>query len=296
MAAKIAPGPVDGLCAACARGMTAFVGAFVGAAQRGHRLPTGSGPSVVGTPETRGDPMERQDHPTGTGRPTGTVPPGEQPEYQQAGYGTHPWTTPPPQAAAGGTPPWDPRYGAAPAEPERPTWSTRRTGVVTAIAAAAVLAVGGVAIAHSGDGSSTTQQGPGGQGGPGGGFGNGGPGGQGGFPGGGATGTGLAGALHGTFVTRSDGAYVTRVMQTGSVTAAGSTSITVRSADGYTKSYTLSSSTSVNGGQAQASSIATGNTVTVVATEAGAATSVLDQSLLSQSGTGPQGAGPGGTS
>jgi hypothetical protein len=140
-------------------------------------------------------------------------------------------------------------------------------------------------VAHSGsDSGSGTSQGPGGgQGGPGGGF-----------PGGGALqGAGLAGALHGTFVTESNGSYVTRLMQTGEVTAVSSSSITVKSADGYSKTYTLSSSTTVNGGQSQVSAIETGHTVTVIASESGAATTVTDQSLAT-TGQNGQGGFPGG--
>jgi hypothetical protein len=197
--------------------------------------------------------MERQDH------PTGTMPPA-----------AHQWTAPPypPQQQPSQSPP----------EPERPKWSTRKTTAVTAVAAAAVLAIGGVAVAHSGGSDSSTSQGPGGGGGPGGGFRDG--------------GAGLAGALHGTFVTRSGGTYVTRLMQTGEVTAVSSGSMTVTSADGYAKTYTLSSSTTVNGGQSQVSVIETGHTVTVVASETGAATTVTDQSLATTGQNGFPGGAP----
>ncbi|HEV7655876.1 MAG TPA: hypothetical protein VGP36_14250 [Mycobacteriales bacterium] len=275
--------------------------------------------------------MERQDHPTGT-VPPGEAPeyPAQQP-YQR--YGTEPAGAEPPAYVTGNAPDGTPRYsdgtprqgddiprysdgtpayGAPaygpgvrpagtpppavppygtqpPAEPERPKWSTRKTATVTAVAAAAVIAIGGVAVAHSGSSSSTgTAQGGAG------GTGQGGPGG-GGFPGGGTAATGLTGALHGTFVTAAgDGTYVTRIMQTGQVTAAGATSVTVKSTDGYAKTYTLSGATSVDGGQAAVTDIATGNTVTVVASEAGAATTVLDQSLAT-TGTGPGGFPGGGT-
>jgi hypothetical protein len=184
----------------------------------------------------------------------------------------------------GAPPPGGPPYPSQPAgEPERPKWSTRRTTAVTAVAAAAVLAIGGVAVAHSGsDSGPSTAQGPGGGG-------LAGPGGTGGPGGGALPGTRLAGALHGTLVTGSDGSYVTRMTQTGRVTAVSSTSITVKSTDGYAESYGLSSSTTVNGGQSQASATQTGHTVTVVATESGAATTVTDQSLASTGQNGQNG-------
>ncbi|HEY6744698.1 MAG TPA: hypothetical protein VI357_03165 [Mycobacteriales bacterium] len=212
--------------------------------------------------------MERQDH------PTGTVPPGEQPYPAQ-----QPWVATPP--------PYGPEHGTQPAaEPERPKWSTRRTGAVTAVAAAAVLAIGGVAVAHGGDSGSTGTTQDGGPGGAG----------RGAFPGAG-TQAGLAGALHGTFVTESGGTYVTQLLQTGTVSAVSATSISVRSADDYAKTYTISSATTVNGGQSTVGAIQTGHTVTVIASEAGAAATVLDQSLTAGQG-GPggfPGGAPGGT-
>ncbi len=264
--------------------------------------------------------MEGQDHPTGTMPP---YQPADAAAHQgdtaarsedrtaaeyAARTGRHEWTTPPPNAAQpsyaaepsyaaqpprptqppyagqppGATPPYPPQQGG---EPERPKWSTRKTTAVTVVAAAAVLAIGGVAVAHSGsDSGSGTSQGPGG-----------GQGGPGGFPGGGAMpgGAGLAGALHGTFVTGSNGSYVTRLMQTGEVTAVSSSTLTVKSTDGYTKTYTLSSATTVNGGQSQLSAVQSGHTVTVVASEAGAATTVTDQSLAT-TGQNGQGGFPGG--
>ena len=194
--------------------------------------------------------MQRQDH------PTGPMPPA------------------PPHQSTAAAPPYPPQQVP---EPERPKWSTRKTTAVTAVAAAAVLAVGGVAVANSGGSDSGTSQGPGGGqfGGPGGGFDSG--------------AAGLAGALHGTFVTESDGSYVTRQMQAGEVTAVGSTSITVTSADGYTKTYSLSSSTTVNAGQSQLSAIKTGHTVTVIASGSGAATTITDRSLAGSGQNGPSG-------
>jgi hypothetical protein len=66
----------------------------------------------------------------------------------------------------------------------------------------------------------------------------------------------------------------------------------VTSADDYAKTYTISSATTVNGGQSTVSAIRTGSTVTVIASEAGAATTVTDPSLGTTGqpgGTGQQG-------
>jgi len=78
------------------------------------------------------------------------------------------------------------------------------------------------------------------------------------------------------------------------VTAVSSTSITVKSADGYIKTYSLSGSTTVNGGQSQLSAIRTGHAVTVIASEAGAASTITDQSLAGTGQNGFPGGAPGG--
>jgi hypothetical protein len=95
-------------------------------------------------------------------------------------------------------------------------------------------------------------------------------------PGQGARGPGAPGrALHGEFTTTDDtddtGASVTKFLQTGKVTALSATSLTARSDDGFTKIYTIDSTT--------ATGITNGEEVTVVATTSGgtpAATSVTE--------------------
>ncbi|WAL64114.1 hypothetical protein ORV05_24430 [Amycolatopsis cynarae] len=152
-------------------------------------------------------------------------------------------------------------WGAPQGRPAR--WSTGRT-VVAAAVAVAVVAAGGAAVyaASSGSGgssgsSASGQNGAGGMmGGPGGQGGQGGMGGQ----------SALSGALHGEYtVSGTNGTYTTELMQTGTVTAVGSTSLTAKSADGYVRTYTIDGNTAV-GNNANSSSIATGDTVTVVAT------------------------------
>ena len=113
---------------------------------------------------------------------------------------------------------------------------------------------------------------------------NGGPGGMTGGPGGGL---GLGSALHGEYVSSDgNGGYVTKIMQTGEVTALSATSLTAKSDDGFSKTYTITSD--------QATGLASGDTVTVVATESGdtaTATSVTDGEAGAQGqGTPPTGA------
>lgn len=71
---------------------------------------------------------------------------------------------------------------------------------------------------------------------------------------------GMAGALHGDFVVAgtTKGTYVTRRFQHGEVTAMANGSLTVKSADGYSSSYTV--------GNVPLTGIAVKDTVTVVAT------------------------------
>jgi len=97
---------------------------------------------------------------------------------------------------------------------------------------------------------------------------------------------GLFGAIHGQYVAPKDGGgYQTIAFQNGKVTAVSSTSITLRSADGYTHSYVVNSSTTVNAQRGGISSIKTGNQVWVRATVSGSTTTaaqITDLSLLQQ--------------
>jgi hypothetical protein len=120
---------------------------------------------------------------------------------------------------------------------------------------------------------------------PGGPFAFGGPGGPFAFGGPGALG-GLFGAVHGTAVVpKPGGGYQTIAFQNGKVTAVSSTSITLRSADGYSHSYRATSSTIVNAQRDGIGSIKAGNQVIVTATVSGStdtATRIIDVSLLQQ--------------
>lgn len=106
------------------------------------------------------------------------------------------------------------------------------------------------------------------------------------FAGPGLLGGGLFGAVHGTVVVpKPGGGYQTVAFQNGKVTAVSSTSITLRSADGYSHTYQVTSSTMVNAQRDGIGSIKTGNQVMVDATVSGStdtAVRVVDLSLLQQ--------------
>lgn len=115
------------------------------------------------------------------------------------------------------------------------------------------------------------------------------------------SGPGLFGALHGQFVVaKSGGGYETVDVQNGQVTAVSGTSITLKSADGFTKSYVVASSTLVDAQRDGIGSVKVGNEATVLATVSGStvtAASVTDMTLLQRShqafgfGNGSSGAG-----
>ena len=95
---------------------------------------------------------------------------------------------------------------------------------------------------------------------------------------------GMFGAVHGQYVApKSGGGYQTIDFQNGKVTAVSSTSITVRSADGYVHSYVVNSSTTVDAQRSGISSVKVGNEVSVQATVSGStatAAQIIDLSLL----------------
>jgi hypothetical protein len=170
----------------------------------------------------------------------------------------------------------DQAWGAAPAPgtPSRPSWSPGKKIAAGAVAAV-IVAGGGAAIwAASSSASTDSAAGPGGM--------TGGPGGMTGGPGG-----GLGSALHGEYVSSDgNGGYVTKIMQTGKVTALSATSMTAQSDDGFSKTYTITS--------AQATDVATGDTVTVVATESGNSATATSVTEGTTGGQGRQGQAPGG--
>jgi len=91
------------------------------------------------------------------------------------------------------------------------------------------------------------------------------------------------GAVHGQFVVPKSGGYQTVDIQRGSVTAVSATSITVKSADGFVKTYQVVSSTNVDARQNGIAAVKTGHQVAVTATASGStatAVSILDLNLL----------------
>ena len=129
----------------------------------------------------------------------------------------------------------NPVWGSPDPAPRR--WGVRETAVAVGIAAV-IAGLGGAAIYAATGGSSpavglpgqhafgrAARQGPGGAAGPGDHHGSNGS------------------ALHGQFVVSDDfGGYTTVLTQTGTVTAASPTSVTVRSADGFSQTYLTSAS------------------------------------------------------
>ncbi|MGW7686371.1 hypothetical protein ACWGID_36845 [Kribbella sp. NPDC054772] len=102
---------------------------------------------------------------------------------------------------------------------------------------------------------------------------------------------GMFDALHGEFVTAKDGGgYQTVATQTGSVTAVSSTSITVKSADGYTRTYVVNSGTKVNR-DGKIASIKTGASVRIRAVVSGttATASAIDDGSNRPAGGPPNG-------
>jgi len=122
--------------------------------------------------------------------------------------------------------PVEPAWGAP--SPEAAPWSVRKT--LAAVAVALVLAAAGAAVIYAASGRST-----------------------GGAPGWGPPGgfdnpfqqsAAVPDALHGTFVVPDGhGGFRTELTQTGTVTAISASSVTARSADGFTQTYGIGADT-----------------------------------------------------
>jgi hypothetical protein len=94
----------------------------------------------------------------------------------------------------------------------------------------------------------------------------------------------FGGIVHGQVVVpKSGGGYQTLDVQQGTVTAVSSTSITVKSSDGYTATYAVTSNTTVDAKSAGIGSVKTGDTVDITATVSGStatAASIMDSTAL----------------
>ena len=117
-------------------------------------------------------------------------------------------------------------------------------------------------------------------------------------------GGGVSAAVHSEYVVEENGEYVTKLAQLGTVSAVSSGSVTVKSTDGFTRTYTLSDDTlvsnmlqrrqqSATGGLAAADIVA-GAAVRIVAGKDGSAfpAESVQMSGATQSG-GSTGAGGG---
>jgi hypothetical protein len=234
----------------------------------------------------------------------GETPPGEEPTQDLSGQ---PAPVTPPAAGGGGLPPIEPPVAPPPAQPAAGrNWTT--IALVAGAAAIGTILVAGAGFAlgskasdddfggrgapmgfrgddggdRDGDGyRGGDRDGDGDRGGDRGGQGfappgqQGGPGGMGGMAGGVRPGALVGGpALHGeVIVPDGDGTFTTVLVQRGEVTAVSATSITVKSADGFTQEYavTADSTIRVAGGGDSIGDVKTGDAVGVRAAKSGSA-------------------------
>ena len=160
----------------------------------------------------------------------------------------------------------------------------RRLAAIAVLAAVLLVGGIGVAVAQTGGGSSTTtpstsvpgERGPKGRGGPG--F-------ERHFKGGPGPGfDGPKGAIHGEFVAPDgSGGFRTVAMQMGEVTSVSSDSITVKSADNFSRTYSVDENTVVNSGRDGIGNVKNGDQVAVNAVVNGgkaAARSIQDITTL----------------
>jgi hypothetical protein len=100
-------------------------------------------------------------------------------------------------------------------------------------------------------------------------------------------GGGLGGAIHGeATVPKSGGGYQTIDLQRGTVSTVSDSSLTVTSADGYSATYVVSSSTEVNAQAAGIGTVKVGDSVAVTATLSGTtatAASIIDLTSIRSS-------------
>lgn len=163
-------------------------------------------------------------------------------------------------------------------EPTRERRTPRWLGTLAAVGIGITLGAAGIAAAaddptpspgpSAGSDIKPAQPGPG-PGGPGMRHKRGGPGGELGGP-------GPRGAVHGEFVVPDGTGWKTVAMQRGVVTSVSSTAITVKSKDGYAKTYVVTADTMVNAARDGIGSIKDGDEVAVVAEVAGGTSKAVD--------------------
>ncbi|GAA0391512.1 hypothetical protein Acor_18470 [Acrocarpospora corrugata] len=172
----------------------------------------------------------------------------------------------------------DPEFKPAEELAYEPVRRPKRRALVAGVATA-LLVVGGVGVAAAASsptpsGSESPTAVPSGEPSPGLPPGKPGPGHKGGW---GPLRGGMFGALHGEFVVpKEGGGYETVSMQSGKVTAVDQSSVTVRSEDGFSRTYSIADTTRVDGGREGIGSVKVDDDVTVLATVAdGKATATM---------------------
>lgn len=167
---------------------------------------------------------------------------------------------------------------AHPGQPQGGAPGRARAWLVAAGAAVALLAAGfGVAAAQSDSSTTTTTTPPAPEGkpwGPGFGFGH-----------HGRFGRGFGFGIHGEVTTRAPGGgYQTLATQVGEVTAVSSSSLTVRSEDGFSRTYAVDDNTLVNAGNEGIGDVQKGDQVMVVALVRDGKASAVDVRDVTQVG------------
>lgn len=212
------------------------------------------------------------------------------PGQQSAGWGTTPANGQVPNAGTGwGAPQQYPSTSASRAN--KGTWTAKKGLLVGGAAVFLGAAAGaGAYAAGNGSGTAANAQGTGGasQFGPGGQNGMAGPGSQTGTNGGAAGGMGMDGgpgglgmgaaglnaAIHSEYVVLEGSSYVTMAGQTGTVTDVSATSLTVKSEDGFSRTYAVGSDVQVTQGMRQRGGASTGSSLSLSNVTTGASVRV----------------------
>jgi hypothetical protein len=233
-------------------------------------------PSVPGSEPENGHPQPVIRPVDDSGQPGAGWGAPQQPVNQQpaAGWGAPQQPVNQQPAAGWGAPQ---QYNAGQPRPSFfKNWSLKKGLIVGGVAVVVAAAAGAGAYA-AGNGTAvadnTNAQGPGaGQNGQGG---FGGPGGTNAGPGGLGVGMGgLNAAVHSEYVVLQNGSYVTMAGQLGTVTDISASSMTVKSEDGFTKTYVLGSDVVVAQGMRQRGSGTTGTTLTLADVKSGSSVRV----------------------